>query len=74
MEMLNAELLNGQELIIREIKNKATQTQVARTYALTLRSSEPTNWEVVNRAIVNRWSISGLERIKSMAWSGKCFE
>lgn len=60
--------------IQREIAAGCTQRQVAQTYALGLHSSDETDWAKVNRAIIDRWSVSGLERIKNMAWSGKCFD
>jgi len=49
------------------------QRDIAKTYALALRSSEETDWKKVNTAIIQRWSVSGLETIKKMAWSGSCF-
>jgi hypothetical protein len=54
--------------------NRFTKKNVAKTYALALRSSYPTDWGKVNKAIIKRWSRNGLEDIKRMAWSGKCFE
>lgn len=63
------------ELVIEnEIAQGLTQKQIAQTYALALRSTWPTDWKRVNEAIMKRWSPSGLERIKKMAWSGKCFD
>lgn len=62
------------ELVIEnEIKQGCTQTQIAQTYALAIRSSWPTDWAKVNAMIIERWSKSGLLRIKNTAWSGKCF-
>ena len=55
------------EIRMKEIKQK----DVACTYALALRSSEINDWKSVNQAIINRWSMAGLKRIKEMAWSGK---
>lgn len=49
-------------------KPEFAQQDIAITYALALRSSEPTDWAAVNAAIVERWSRSGLERVKKMAW------
>ena len=63
-----------EEVIENEIHKGCTQKQVAQTYALGIRSSWPTDWQRVNKAILNRWAASGLERIKKMAWSGSCFE
>jgi hypothetical protein len=68
------ELFNCTETLLREIGIKEIkQKDVACTYVLALKSSDPTNWKLVNEAIINRWSLSGLKRIKEMAWSGKCF-
>jgi hypothetical protein len=47
---------------------KFNQTDIALTYAMALRSSAKTDWSMVNRAIIERWSFSGLERIKKLAW------
>jgi len=60
--------------IENEIEQGCTQKQIAMTYGLALRSSWPTAWAKVNKMILKRWSMSGLERIKKMAWSGKCFQ
>jgi len=63
------------EMVIRnEIKQGCVQRQIAQTYALAIRSSYKTDWAVVNAMIVERWSVVGLNKIKTMAWSGKCFD
>lgn len=63
------------ETLLNDIRLKEmTKRSLAQTYALALRSPEPTNWKRVNEAIIKRWSRSALEDIKRMAWSGKCFE
>lgn len=67
-------LCYGDQVIINEIEQGCTQRQIAQTYALALRSDEPTDWKAANKAIIERWSISGLDRIKKMAWFGKCFD
>lgn len=67
------EIADVEATIEREIAEKCTQRQVAQTYALGLRSSWPTDWARVNAAIVARWP-KGLNRVKEMAWSGKCFD
>jgi hypothetical protein len=61
-----------QEIGMKEMK----RLDVAKTYALALRSSERDriDWAKVNRAIIDRWSVSALNWIKERAWSGKCFE
>jgi len=59
-------------VIENELAKGCNQTQIAQTYALALRSSYPTDWAKVNRMIIDRWSVSGLQRIKKWAHSGKC--
>ncbi|QDV20666.1 hypothetical protein Pan153_53420 [Gimesia panareensis] len=71
---MHAEICNVESVIENEIKQGLTQKQIAQTYALALRSSYQTDWEKVNKMIVDRWSVSGLTRIKNMAWKGTCFE
>jgi len=69
------EITNGEETILIEISNKKLkQKDIAQTYALIIRSGEKVDWKKINTAIVNRWSMSGLKKIKEMAWNGKCFE
>ena len=58
------------EIGMYEMKRK----DIALTYALAMRSSANTDWAAVNEAIIERWSRSGLEYIKRLAHSGKCFE
>jgi hypothetical protein len=65
--------------ILNELKApKITQRSVAMTYRLAMeaerRSGERIDWRAVNEAIVARWSRAGLERIKELAWSGRCFD
>ena len=71
------ELCDCENLLLREIADKSLKRRdVAQTYALYLRSSERGKVDIakVNRAIIERWSLSGLEWIKQQAWSGKCFK
>ena len=57
------------QTILNELEHREiTQKSVALTYALAIRSREATDWAAVNQAIISRWSVSGLERIKKMAW------
>jgi hypothetical protein len=74
MNELIAEIACVELVIENEIKQGLTQKQIAQTYALALRSTWKTDWKRVNEAIMKRWSFSGLNRIKNMAWSGKCFD
>jgi len=67
------ELAGVEAMIENEIAHGSNQRQIAQTYALGIRSTWPTDWKRVNAAIVAKWP-KGLERIKKMAWSGKCFE
>lgn len=62
-----------ESVIENEIKQGLNQKQIAQTYALALRSSWPTDWAKVNKMIMDRWSFAGLNRIKNLAHSGKCF-
>lgn len=71
---MHAEIMAVEMVIENEIAKGLNQRQIAQTYALALRSSWPTDWGKVNRMIIERWSESGLERIKKMAHSGKCFD
>ena len=70
--MEKAHLWDVERLIEREIDAGLSQRQIAMTYALAIRSSYPTDWSRVNRAIVAKWP-KGLDRIKKMAHSGSCF-
>lgn len=70
------ELACCESTLLSEIADKRfKQKSIAKTYALALRSSErdSVDWLKVNAAIIERWSVSGLDRIKRMAWSGSCF-
>jgi len=65
------ELMQCEKVLLEEIADKRMkQKDIAQTYALALRSRDEMDWRVVNKAIVERWSHSGLEHIKKMAWSG----
>lgn len=74
MSEFTADIMCVESVIENEIKQGCNQTQIAQTYALALRSTYKTDWKVVNDMIIARWSFSGLNRIKEMAWSGKCFK
>ena len=52
------------EISLPEMK----RTDISKTYALALRTSVKTDWSKVNHAIIERWSFSGLEYIKKIAW------
>ena len=66
------ELCNCTNVLLNEISHKELkQKDIALTYRLALKSSCPTDWELVNEAIIKRWSVAGLKRIKDMAWKLK---
>lgn len=68
------ELANCTNTLLHEIATpEMKRRDIAQTYALALKSSEQTDWGMVNKAIMKRWSKSGLIWIKQQAWSGKCF-
>lgn len=57
--------------ILDEINNKdfpKKRDAIAVSYFLLLHSPEEVDWEKVNKAIINRWSLSGLKYIKRKAW------
>lgn len=63
------ELVDPQAVILREIQEyKFVQKSVALTYAFCIRQQDEVDFEVVNKAIIERWSVSGLTRVKEMAW------
>jgi len=66
VELCCCEWVLFNELSIKEIKQK----DIALTYRMAMESSEAVDWEKVNKAIINRWSFSGLKRVKHMAWKG----
>lgn len=73
---MTIELVLCEKMLLDETANpRLHQKDIAKTYALALRSSEcPTiDWREVNAAIIERWSMRGLLNIKRMAWSGKAF-
>lgn len=77
-EGVRIEMADCEATLLAEIADPAfTRKDVAKTYALALRSSERErgliDWSKVNRAIIARWSPSALQWIKQKAWSGKAF-
>ena len=58
-------------VILKEIQDKTlNQINIALTYATAIHADPIAkfNWEKVNNAIINRWSKSGLLRVKKLAW------
>jgi hypothetical protein len=55
--------------ILEDVANPdVTRDDVATAYALGLLSEGAVNWPTVNAAIIERWSTSGLEYVKRIAW------
>ena len=62
------EMLDCQDTILNEIQhNECKRKDIALTYYLCMKSSENIDWGVINRAIIRRWSFSGLGYIKELA-------
>ncbi len=60
---------NPQRHILMEISDKAfNRKSVASTYAWCMRQRGECDFKIINRAILGRWSPSGLEYIKKLAW------
>jgi hypothetical protein len=68
------ELDDPEGTIERELAEGLPQREIAKTYALALRKQGDVDWPRINRAIIERWSRTGLERIKKLAWSGRAFD
>jgi hypothetical protein len=61
--------------VLAAIAPGAKRADVVAPYAMSIFESlfckpaqSTTDWERVNKAIIARWSISGLEHIKQLAW------
>ena len=46
-----------------------TVVQAARVYKKMILRPNSYEWREINTAIIERWSVTGLERIKQLAWS-----
>ena len=62
--------VNFVEWIMHELDDRVyTQQHVAKTYAILIQKGcSVEQWKDINIAIINRWSVAGLLRIKTMAW------
>lgn len=57
--------------LLKEIPDKTLyQIDIALTYRLAIHADPVSNfnWKKVNKAIIKRWSKSGLLRVKKLAW------
>ena len=71
------ELSDPINFIIEEIADRRLKRRnISQTYVLLLKHSEcrSLDWAKINRAIIERWSVSGLVWIKTNAWNGRCFK
>ena len=65
---LRVSLVDPQRQLLNEITDdRMKRFDVAQTYAMALDSDE-VDWSLVNREIIDRWSMSGLKWIKEKAW------
>lgn len=60
------------QVIIDEVaQSELTQRDIALTYAMAIKSAmqgaDKPDWRAINTAILARWKMSGLERIKARA-------
>jgi hypothetical protein len=59
------------QTICAEVQQGFTQKEIAVSYALAIRSAavgaDSPDWSAINGAILSRWKMSGLERIKKLA-------
>lgn len=62
--------LDSTDELLDVITNPASiRRDVAEAYERAIARMDPVEWGIVNRAIVRRWSVSGLETIKREAWA-----
>jgi hypothetical protein len=72
MSGIRIELADPQGQLLEEIADKRfTRRDVAMTYRIAVRrgGGDRVDWPKVNRAIIDRWSVSALIYIKKLAWS-----
>jgi hypothetical protein len=66
---MRVDLVDPQGTLLDEIADPSMKRKdVAQTYAFAIRQHDEVDFAVVNRAIVERWSIAGLKWIKEEAW------
>ena len=69
--MMTFQLVCCTQTICDEVRQGLTQKEIAVTYALAIRSAsvgaDTPDWAAINGAILSRWKMSGLERIKKLA-------
>lgn len=65
-------LIGCTQVIVDEVaRPEFTQRDIALTYAMAIKSAaqgaDKPDWRAINTAILDRWKMSGLERIKAKA-------
>lgn len=66
---MRVDMVNPQAVLLGEIADpRMKRNDVAATYAFAIRQRDEVDFAVVNRAIVDRWSLSALTYIKERAW------
>lgn len=69
MADVQVRLTDPQATLLEEIADPATTiASLTTTYAFALLDQGAVHWATVNRAIIARWSLRVLERIKRDAW------
>jgi len=66
---VEAQSYNTQQLLDVIAYRENIQKDVVAVYAWGLQRGD-IDWKIVNEGIIERWSVSGLRRIKDMAWKG----
>lgn len=60
--------------LLREIADaKLRQIDVAQTMALARQFGQEVDVAKVSAAAIERWGVKGWRRIKTLAWTGKCW-
>lgn len=66
---MHVTMVDPQGQILREIADRRmTRDDVLTTYAWCIRQADEVDFAVVNRAILDRWSMAALRYIKEGAW------
>ena len=65
--------LEGAHIVVKnEVEKGLSQKQVAETFALALWAENAggiaCDWKSLNDAVMARWGIKGLSRVKTMGW------
>lgn len=68
MSSIEMSLLDCTRVLLEEVADGATQKDVASTYGMAIlsaaRDRDNPDWGAINRAIVARWNMAALDRIK----------